>query len=645
MSINLKAKTHSFKTLTHRSKAKGRVFLVKRQGLTVLILLFFLFCMNSYAFAQRQDHLHKFFGIGERDSVRSLVFSPDGEKLAASWYLWDWKNEVSVELLSPIAYFSLNNKYFIDQYTNLYDHSLKKIIYPTFNVGVRPLPFSFDNNYFIFMRSEMISMFTDVWELNLCDIEAQTITKKTVTSSIRPPINILTAHNMTYKDENLVLLAFKYRNKGFVLDDMIDWNSFLHKLKMQDTPSIKRIFSLLDEKSRYMISKWSPELDLDNRSKIYILNDINENVIDSFWMDEPEIFKDIDMKLTKDEKDEFDKFVKYKDTNEIYFENIRSDFHSFNRMLLRKLFDKEIGESRPLYTKIYVYNMNPPKLIKTFYLYNKFIVNMGSTKDTIITVSRFSEDLYSANKTITLLDYETGKQREMPLKEVREYVALSSDGSLASYITDDQDTDYWLLRDEEILNWKGILQKLKQEEEYSVETIFNKLDSDSINFISKLDGDLPLEPEEKKRLLNILNSVLAGGPFVLGWSFGPSFPYSWETKLLYYKLNIAFQSSVNFNKYNRFLFEDIFSQCIKSKKETAQFTIKVHSLEKDEIIQEIKGGPEFERISALVISPDNKYLAAGYLGVEDKMGKVHVYEIETGNLIKTLISPHKFSDN
>ena len=630
MSINLKAKAYSFKALTHQSKAKGRGFLVKRRGLTVLFLLFFLFCMNSYAFAQRQDHLRKFFGIGERDSVDSLVFSPDGEKLAASYYLWDWKNGVSVELLSPIAYFSLNNKYFIDQDTNLYDHSLKKIIYPTFDIGDIPLPFSFDNNYFIFMSLEMIGMYTDVWELNLCDIEAQTITKKTVTSSIRPPINILTAHNMTYKDENLLLLAFQYHSRKFVLDDMIDWNSFLHKLKMQDTPSIKRIFSLLDEKSKYMIGKWSPELGLDNRSKIYILNDINNNVINvnKYW--------------TEAEKDAFEKFAKTIDKKKVC---INEDIRLFNRMLLSKLFDKEIGKNRPLYTRIYIYNMNPPKLIKTFYLYNKCIVNMGSTKDTIITVSRFTEDPYSTNKTITFLDYETGKQRDIPLNGVREYVALSSDGSLASYITDDHDKDYWLLRDEEILNWKGILQKLKQEDERSVETIFNKLDSESINFISKLNGDLPLEPEDKKRLLDTLNSVLAGGPFVLGWSFGPYFPYSWETKLLYYKLNIAFQSSVNFNKYNRFLFEDIFSQCIKSKKETAQFTIKVHSLEKDEIIQEIKGGPEFERIIALAISPDNKYLAAGYLGVEDKIGKVHIYEIETGNLIKTLISPYKFSDN
>ncbi len=66
-------------------------------------------------------------------------------------------------------------------------------------------------------------------------------------------------------------------------------------------------------------------------------------------------------------------------------------------------------------------------------------------------------------------------------------------------------------------------------------------------------------------------------------------------------------------------------------------TINIQDVETGDFIRTIDSGP----VIALTWSPDSKYLASGYAGGGDATPQIRIWEIETGNLINTLLG-HTF---
>jgi len=89
--------------------------------------------------------------------------------------------------------------------------------------------------------------------------------------------SLLTA--MRFLDKEVI---YKSKNSPFFcIDDIHNWNSFLNKIKDRKGPVEKRIWSLLDEQAQKVIMGWNPGETPDTRSKLHILDNLNNIILNS----------------------------------------------------------------------------------------------------------------------------------------------------------------------------------------------------------------------------------------------------------------------------------------------------------------------------------------------------------------------------
>ena len=603
-------------------------------------LLFLSILVPAYA---REDDINNSFGIGRIDSVRSLVFSPDGKKLSATRYLWDWRRAEIINDSKIVTSFSPDSKYYADFRANLYRSSSDMKIYSTFQTGSCSPAFSDDSKYYIYFQSLRGTAWTPtgydysvvdgISRINLCDLKKKKVIETRFLPLLRP-LRLLADSTETSDKKVLFVVAISYSWGDIVLDDIIEWESFLKKLKEHKTPAVKRVWSFMDKDTKQLIKRWTHDYKPDTNFKIRIIKSMQDILMKSNLYN-TESFKNIPLK--KIERKKLEEIMNKNDTW-IYFIPI-------NRILLERVFRNEIRELQPPANqrywhgenhilKIYVLETNPFNVVKKFDLPDSYAFSMTTVDDLIILVNS-DDGFFNTPKKITRINIKTGTRKDIEFEKNAENIAVSPDGSLVSYITDINDKDYWILTEEDILDWKGILLKLRSRKKYDINHFWDILDKDSKNIIKNYSSQL--SEKDKTQLINNFNKLLKSNKF-FSRSFFPNLIDNWEGKILYMK-GINLLSTEKYQKFNRLLLESLFPGKIKSKKETAKFSIKVRPLEKEEPILEIKGGADFERVHALAISPDNKYLAVGFVGVEDRMGGVKIYEIKTGKLIRTLIPP------
>lgn len=133
--------------------------------------------------------------------------------------------------------------------------------------------------------------------------------------------------------ENLVLIATMKTNYLISMSEIVEWNGLLSQLKEHNTPATSRIWDLLDENTKSVISGITSPDELNENTKITIVEGLN-GIIKNKEFYKKEAFKEV-------------KVVKEADTLLNRLSKLNEDkIQRLNRLLVESVFVREISRNK-----------------------------------------------------------------------------------------------------------------------------------------------------------------------------------------------------------------------------------------------------------------------------------------------------------
>lgn len=155
-------------------------------------------------------------------------------------------------------------------------------------------------------------------------------------------MNKLTKHDTPQLEEIWKVLNSTGGSPQLNTTEIQDWTGLLGRLK-NARGADRKIFELLGEQSKRILSRWSPEIGPPRpRGKSIIVDDLN------LILDNPKLYNELKDSLNKDEKQALEKELKNvknpADQNNSDDKSQKQNIQMFNRSLLQIVYPKEIGK-------------------------------------------------------------------------------------------------------------------------------------------------------------------------------------------------------------------------------------------------------------------------------------------------------------
>ncbi len=569
-------------------------------------------------------------------SCYHICFSPDGKILCSTDYQWNLGNDRIIREGVTVRAFSPDGKYYADIRANLYKSSDNQ---KELTEDGAAMAFSQNNSFYAYCRGKKnsisyppgrvslslkmgSSVIAGAGEAVVFDLMKNEIIGKI--DLLKVIVCPIIAFLEPKPNETLLVICFSGSHEDIELDEILDWQSFMNRLKKHSALPDKRIWNLLNEESKTIINCWESGTEPDEESRIIVLKGIN-GILHEENFYEPSYF--IGLRLNESLVKEIDEMKEIK-SNTVYA----------NRELMELIFPKELLKQTTQIIKLY--SINPVKHQKTYYISNAdYIEKIYSKNNTIYAIYCSSKDHYPSND-MAIINVPEEKISHYKFEDTAEKITMSDDAALIAYLSEENGANYWKITAEDIKDWNTFLLGLKESErneDYSRQRVAQMLDKDGTDFLNNWYSEKKTDEKTKQKFIRSLNEILKNKEFYIPKSFIYSRKIPWETKRLIEEHRNAGESRESkIRRLNYHLFELVFNNEITNKSKKSKYAIKIMDFKNNRIIQKIIDDSDLIRISTMAISPDNSMIAAGSIASDNKEGDIKIYSIKEGKLIKRL---------
>ncbi len=204
-------------------------------------------------------------------------------------------------------------------------------------------------------------------------------------------------------------------SSGIEVEDILDWEALMRKLKKPETPAVMRIRELLDDKSRNIIDLWDPESLLDLESMKIIAQGL-DNIVQ--LPDPQKLLKNLPLRLCSQT---LDLLMKYREAQDREEDLSPQQLKRLNCLIVRSIFAKELAAchflgrllprdllGNPMLTKVDFKTLLRDEIIDRLSEFGNYYIEL----DDILNWSDFLIGLKNHDSDVkshfwTLLDVET----------------------------------------------------------------------------------------------------------------------------------------------------------------------------------------------------------------------------------------------
>ena len=231
---------------------------------------------------------------------------------------------------------------------------------------------------------------------------------------------------------------------GIEMEDILDWNSLMTKLKKPETPAVLRVRELLDEDSKNIIDSWKPG-DLPDLESMKI---VAEGLHEIVQIPDPQkLLKNLPLRLCSQTLDLLMKFREAKDREE---ELPLKEIKRLNCLILRSIFSKELAACH------FLGRLLPRDLL--------------------------------GNPMMAKVDFKTLLRDEI----------IDRQSEFGSYY----------LESEDILNWPDFLTNLKNHDSDVKMCLWDLLDNEAKEMVSGWEPHTPFPDKSRSKLVTALNRII-----------------------------------------------------------------------------------------------------------------------------------------